>query len=655
MPSTFIDPYKHFFALNPPKVDGDEEFEDITVEWDENLNINENSENIEIHLSEQFAEAEKTRNPWLVEAMKHDPAFMIDPINDYYKKLLPKEVVDSLTNEELEPFLALYDPVTWGKLYLRKNHNGWRPRVSRSGIPYQSQMIRCKSKRMAGRAGRRIGKSLAAIVRVLHKAFTFTETDNQSHYNIVIFTPNQSQINTLFKMMEFLIDNNPVLMEMVVTVQGGKRIPTRKTPNYMLELTNGVTITGYVSGSTAVRSSAANLLVLDEASFLETEDTDAVIALLAENEDVELWVSSTPKGLKDYFYERVHDKNFVSFYFPTDRFHPHWSLKMMQEFKEQLTSAGYNHEILADFSADGEGVFQLQFVDAIQKDYRYEDQHPEEDCFYGLGVDWNDAANGTQIYVGRFSLATQKFRIVDKESVNIQGWTQLTAVKKIRELVRKWRPVVVYADYGHGSTQIELLHEWGMKAPMGSAERILTKAREVNFSSLIEVYDLFLKKKVKKPAKAYLVNNAIRVVENNFIEISKYDTTLVKQMEGYVIVRYTNSGIPVYAADEKVGDHALDAVMLMLLGFNLEYSSMGKPKLNEKSNFTETRLSSATRSSDGTPSISDHDRRLLKDKEYERQIYEDAHATSNGRRQSFGRRRAPSLTKRPLTQHRKRF
>jgi hypothetical protein len=637
----YYDPYKAFYDLFPPELEEGDEFEEADTLYDENNNIQENKENITKHIEEQIEESSKKKHKWVGEAMKHDPAFMLDPVNEYYKQLIPKELADELNNEDIERIVAMYDPVTWGQMYLRKKHGGWKPRVSRHGVPYQAQMIRCKSKRIVARAGRRIGKSISLVVRVLHKAFNFTPTEDQSQFKVVIFTPNQAQINTIFKMMEYLVDNNPELMSMVVE----RKFPTRKTPNYTLEFTNGVSITGYVSGSTAVRSSAANLLVLDEASFLEKEDTDAVVALLAENDAVELWVSSTPKGLKDYFYDRVHAKDFVSFYFPTDKFHPFWSRKMQMEFRDQLTDAGYRHEVLADFSADGEGVFQIDFVEACKADYRYDQQTPQPDWVYGIGVDWNDAANGTQIYVLGYNPVTMKFRIVGKESVHVEKWTQTTAVKKVREMVRKWRPLVVYTDYGHGATQNELLHEHGMKAMPGSAERILMKAKDINFSSSIEIRDPWTKKRVKKPAKAYLVNNAVRIVENASIELSMYDQTLIKQMEGYRIDRYTPSGVPVYEADQMAGDHALDAVMIALLGFNLEYSSLGKPILKESAGFVQAKTMFANNEARHISVIqADHDKRLAADKAYERQIYEEAnagHFTSRNNSSHLQRRARP--------------
>ena len=638
----YADPYKLLYEKY-----GLPEDEEIKIELDaKNASIVYEEKAILEFFNNQLSDAKQHKSKWISEAMKYDPAFMLDPVEEYYKpyirSLLSEGMYDQLSEKEQLEILALYDPVTWGELYLFKNHSGWKPRVSKLSLPYQSQIIRCKSKRQVVRAGRRLGKSLALVVKILHRAFTWTETKSKSTYSIVIFTPNQSQLNTIFKMMEVLIDNNKLLLD---EIKEGGKIPTRKNPNPELEFKNGVTIKGFVSGSTAVRSSAADFLVLDEASFLGIEDVDAVIALIAENKDVELWISSTPKGLKDYFYERVHDQNFVSFHFPSDKFHPFWDKQMETELRSQYSEAGYQHEALAEFSADGEGVFQIPFIDAAKVDYNYEDQFYNPKWFYGIGVDWNDEANGTQIYVIGFDPERQKYRIVDKSAVSVEGWTQTTAVRRVKELNRKWHPVVIYLDYGHGATQEELLHEIGMRAQFNSVDRMLLKAKSINFSSAFEIRDPWTKQKVKKPAKPYLVNNAVRVIEGLNIEISSSDTVLIKQLEGYRIDHYTPNGIPVYAKDPKYGDHSLDAVMLGLLGFHREFSTLVKPKMKET---VGTLAPSDPNKNTVTDPFFNHgqhdaDRRLAIDKAKEKEEYLAAHGIDGRNAGLMGPRRNPSV------------
>jgi len=631
----YSNPYKHFYhKIELAQFDAEsgvavEDYEDAPYD----------AEVHQEYLDEMLTAAKKNKAAHLAEAMKFDPAFMVDPVNQHYKPLLKKALgedkYNALSEEQLMEVVALIDPVTWGEKYLLQTNgkNGkWEPRNSRRGIPYQSMLIRSKSKNIAARAGRRIGKTAALVVRLLHKAFTFTPGPGKPTFNMVMFTPNQSQINVIFKMMEVFIDKNPHLMSMVAGSE--KKIPTRRNPQTMLELTNGVTIFGFVSGSSAIRGSAADVLVLDEGSFLTTEDTDAVVALLNEHEDVEFWVSSTPKGLKDYFYERVHDKDTVDFYFPTDKFHPGWSHQMEQTFRSQLTEAGYNHEVLADFSADGEGVFQAPFVEAAQTDYEYDDCKYDPNWLYGIGVDWNDTANGSQIVVVGYNPkykeeCTKPYKVVDKRSVSVEGWTQTTAVNVVRDMNRKWQASFVYTDYGFGATQNELLHDIGRKALKGSIDHRLVESKSINFSQKFEVRDPWLQKKIKKPAKPYMINNAVRIFEDLNIEIPKTDEWLSKQLLGYTIDAISPLGIPRYAADPKMGDHQLDALVLALLGFHMELSTMGKPIVDSSIGFTTLGIPLGfARTNPNAPQMNEHDRRLQADKDRERKEVEDANRPS---------------------------
>lgn len=621
-------PYKHFYTQYEESILDDTD--DDSIELDQFKKTEANVEQVAEHLEEQLKLAAVDKADHVAEAMKYDPAFMLDPIEEYYSKFIPKEVREAVSEDEYQEILSYYDPITWAERnLLRSIKGGFAARVSKKGIPYQSQMIRSKSRRIVVRAGRRIGKTLALVTRILHKAFTWAPgTDNRKNYKIVIFTPNQTQINVIFKMMEMLVDDNPKLMNML----RDNKLPTRRTPITEIEMTNGVTIQGYVSGSTAIRGSAADMLVLDEGSFLTSDDTDSVIALLNEHQDVELWVSSTPKGLKDWFFDRVYDENFVSFYFPTNKYHPEWSMQMYNDFKNQLTDSGYKFEVLAQFSPSGIGVFQHPFITEAITDYSYKDQKPEPGWYYSIGVDWNDATNGTQIIVVGYNPRykeekTKPYRIVQQVGVSIERWTQLTAVREIVRLNRKWKAACIYSDYGHGSAANETLHERGVKAAPNSVDKRLVKTQVINFSSAIIVRDPWTKKKVKKPVKPYMVNNSVRIFENQFIEIPSEDEKLIKQLGGYIIDRVTPNGIPVYAADAKWGDHILDALILALLGFHMEFSTLIKPRVATSVNPIDAE-SMYPEKSIGSQ-IDEVTRNLINDKEQEREEFLFANQTAS--------------------------
>jgi hypothetical protein len=612
------DPYRYFF---------EEEEDEIVIDLDSDHNFVD-PEVFAVHIKKQLDDAEGRRKSYISKAMRQDPAFMVDPINQYYKHFIPAKAWVQLDEQERKEIMGYYDPVTWGENYLLQKRGGWRPRSSKDGIPFQAQLVRCKSKRIVARTGRRLGKTLSLAVRILHKAFTWVPKGKRSTFNIVIFTPNLSQIKVIFKMFEVLIDDNPVLLDMLKGTEN--KIPTRQQPQWQLELINGVNIVGFVSGSTSIRGSGADLLVLDEAAYLTESDTESVTALLNDHPNVELWLSSTPTGLKDWFYERCRDKRYVEFHLPSDKFHPFWSKSMEEEFRDQYTSAGYEHEILAEFTADGVGVFAHHFVDlAFNADFEYGTYQRSENCIYSMGVDWNDPQNGTQIKIAEYNLVTKKYAIIDSASVHSSEFTQTRAVEEIKKLNNKWKCAHIYVDKGNGAMQIESIKIAGMQSPKGSPNQNLVNVVGVGFKEVMYTRDPWTKQKIKKETKNLMVDWTVRIFENQHIVFTKKDNLLYQQCLGYVIDRFSAHGVPVYAADSRYGDHSLDATMLALFPFLKESSTLIKPSYETIVHEVPQMRALPSRGSGPQTVLTELDRRIMKDKLKEKKEYQDAHATSS--------------------------
>lgn len=240
----------------------------------------------------------------------------------------------------------------------------------------------------------------------------------------------------------------------------------------------------------------------------------------------------------------------------------------------------------AEFGEQEEGAFQNIYVEAAKSDYRYGAIARELNWTYMLGVDWNDVKIGTNIAVVGFNPLENGFYLLDRHIVSREGWTQLSACQKIAELNRVWRPDFIYIDEGYGSTQLEVLKKFGLdsildptKGPNHPDAKLKDIVKSYNFGGNVEIRDLVTGQWVKKPAKPFLVENTVRRFESGTIRFSQYDEILAKQLLNYVIDHVTQTNMPVYrSADEKIGDHALDALMLALVGFTLEKTSFGKVK-----------------------------------------------------------------------------
>ena len=488
---------------------------------------------------------------------------------DFYIKRFRPDIWAEMDDREKKLILTVVDPVTWAEENILVGGKPFKPRVSRYNYPYQAEIIRCTSKRMVVRAGRRIGKTQAIIVKLLHKMFTI------DGFRIVIFTPLASQIETIWKMMNDAIDSNPNLKSQVVR--------SVKTPFHTMELSNGSVIKAFVGGSEAVRSAAADLIYIDEASFVKQDVLDAVIALLMEKPDTELILSSTPRGVRDYFIERTEDPRFVSFHFPANVYSPVWSDEMEQEVRSELTESGYLHEVLAEISSGDERVYKDAYLQMALADYKYPNRPIEDGWIYSLGADWNAEGTGTHIIVLGYNPNMpdgRKYKVWLKDIIDVEEWTQLKAIERIVQLNRIWHPEFIYIDRGFGYTNEELLHKIGLEAEASSEDKRLMKiVKSIYFSEKIEVTDPWLRIKVQQPVKPFMVNQTVKLFEDGYITISKHDTKLYDQLENYIVVRYSANGMPIYGSfNPKIGDHSLDALHLAVLAFVMEASELGRPK-----------------------------------------------------------------------------
>jgi replicative DNA helicase len=323
------------------------------------------------------------------------------------------------------------------------------------------------------------------------------------------------------------------------------------------------------------------MLVFDEADYLSSKDIDAALAVIINHPDATVWMSSTPTGRREKFYSACQNKLYKEFHF-SSQVNPIWDQALEDYYRSELTEDGWKHEILASWGDQEEGVYQIKYVEAAQTDYEYSDMSYDPNMVYMIGVDWNDVKIGTTIAVVGMNARTGVFYLVDKQIISRGERTQLSACEKIADMNRLWLPSNIYVDAGFGSTQQEVLHDFGQQqflalGPQHPDGRLRNIVKEYDFGSSVEIRDLFTQQPSSKPAKPFLVENSVRRFENLNFKYPKSDTDYTAQLQGYVIKRVSAAGRPIYEArNEKVGDHFLDAVNLALVAFTLEKGKFGK-------------------------------------------------------------------------------
>lgn len=531
---------------------------------------------------------------------------------------IPKNYISpgmsSLISEEDQAMLSLLDPVKWaaqvldwhcidpdGEIWKRKTEDGTLGTVTpyideihselvkqgKSAFhrPYQLEALQCTSKRKVFRWGRQLGKSEVLVIAILFAVCTHRD------FNVILVTPYQAQIDMIFKRLETMIRTNPAIANSI------KR--NVKAPNYQIELHNGSCIKGFTAGTKsggnadAVRGQAAQMLVLDEMDYLGSGDIASVLSVITNYPNATVWMSSTPTGKHEKFYEICHSPLYKEIHHPST-INPLWDDSLEAFFRGELTSIQYDHEILALFGEQEQGVYQSSYINEAMEDYRYEDMSVNPEWVFAIGVDWNDIKIGTTICVTGYHPIQNEFRVFTREIVQRDGWSQHAAVQRIIELNQKWQPRSIYVDKGFGGVQHEILTKFGWDALSDKTRgknhpdsRLRNIVKQYDFGSKVTIKDLHTREDIDKPSKSFLVENSVRRFEQKKIKFSKHDIQMEAELRGYIVDHITSTGVPVYKqGNEKVGDHNLDALNLSLVAFTLDMSAFGVVSYETRINFT---------------------------------------------------------------------
>lgn len=551
-------------------------------------------------------------------------------------------IEQDFTPAELEEIKILSSAVLWSEKYLRDPNNPNKPLQLRW---YQKQVLESKKRKRVVRAGRRIGKTVILICEILHRLFT------RQYRRIVLITPYKSQISEIWDVLERMIEYSPDIKESI----------KRKINNPQeIELYNGSHLKCFTAGSktsskgTNIRSLSADDIYLDEADYLGESALEAIEPLLMTSLDTTLWASSTPTGRRESFWKwatQSEKLGFEAFHFSAE-LNPSWisieeakkrglPLSDSQEYyyKSSKSESFYNHEILAEFGEEEEGVFKAGFLDNNIYDFNenYEDAtlslyNPgyvqQNENKYIMGIDWNNSLNGTQIVITeclvkpteityfetddegkkikRKEKMKERYRLFYRISLSSKESSQLSSVNKIIELLNKYRIDHIYCDLGFGQTNIELLREYGTQHKELGLD---TKIVPIDFGSTVEIFDPLKKTFDKKPMKAFIVYTVVNEVEkaNCLLPLVEDDKgRLIDQIRSYTIKKHSQVGAPIFSQGN---DHTLIAWLLSMVGFHMEYSSFIKPIEGP----VEDQIARLTKSNSLMPYLNNLDRKTIKD------------------------------------------
>jgi len=518
-----------------------------------------------------------------------------------------KEIVVSNDMDEERAkklLLSTIDPVAWAEIMFGFSDSD--PKWSLRN--YQKEQIRCSALRFACREGRRSGKTFAMALKLAHLAFNKTIVKGLDSHgkevsggpDIMVVTPYQAQLTNIFNEIESLIKRNVELRAEITSGTGDSLYV--KTPLFKMDFKNGARIRGFVSGlgikedgsgGGTIRGASADIIYLDEMDMIPEDILDKVITpILLTQPDVVLLATSTPIGKRGKFYSWCLDRpDFKEDYYPSTVL-PHWET-IRGELEAESTKESFAAEYMAEFIEGEYGVFKPSHIYGAKRDYTYEQTsnnmflytklgiEESANMLICMGIDWNKNA-GTEFYVSGYSPATGLWIGLDAINIPSSEYSGQRWMKEVIRLNYKWKPDWIYADEGYGHTIIEDLHLHAHRLKssnnLSAIDKQTVKLSErlisFNFSRNIELKDPVDGTTIKKSGKHYIVENAVRILEDSLFIFPESDDILTKQMMNYVVTKVSKlTGKPVFGADnDRVGDHRLDAMMLSLAGLALEVS-----------------------------------------------------------------------------------
>lgn len=516
-----------------------------------------------------------------------------------------------LTKTEREKLLAVYkDPVKWARTFLSIFDSASRKQTPWIARWYQEEMLRDESVRKVYRCGRRIGKTETMVVEMLWRAST------KRNYRVVVVTPYESQVQLIFKRLEEILADSPLVKGHVVS--------SVKSPNYAIRFDNQSMIIGFTAGNdgASVRGQRADWMFLDEVDYIPLVAYEAVITVAGERSNIGITMSSTPTGKRSHFYLACTDPR-MGFHehFHPSMHNPGWDEKLESSYRATLTEQGYIHEIEAEFGTQENGVFPKDKIDESMKilNYAYdeltyaqkakvrdqninyemldfnEDRKPPYNPFRTIGVDWDKYQAGSSIVVLEWNNKYKRFMIIKAKEVPRGEYSYDNAVKTIIEYNNIYKPAWIYVDAGAGEYQIERLHKYGELHPETHLKNIV---KRFQFSNSIEINDPITGEKEKVMMKQFMVNQLTIAFERSKLILSPFDEKISKQLIDYEVAKYNpDTGKVTYVSEN---EHFVDALGLAYLATVQKFKDLNKvhnDMLIEKETTSEIKFCSGLGSS----------------------------------------------------------
>ena len=263
-------------------------------------------------------------------------------LEEKYDADIIDSIIGELSDSELMELKSIFSPVDW----FRANVHDPETYSERW---YQSLTLSCSARNKVLRLGRRCGKTFSIVMDLIYRIATASRP-----INILVAAPLVTMIHEIEKAFKAL--SRVLEQENFIT-------KSKATPTLEMTFFNGSVLQGITTsdGGKASRGKKADIIWLDETDYMDRKAIEAIEAIKLDNPNVEMFITSTPKG-EGNLYEFAQQENVKEFHYPSYVI-PHYNDNVDQDLRGKLSEIGFTQEVLALYGLDQDSVFQQHFIE----------------------------------------------------------------------------------------------------------------------------------------------------------------------------------------------------------------------------------------------------------------------------------------------------
>lgn len=437
-----------------------------------------------------------------------------EQIETYYQKFNMK---DEFTTQ-----MARDDPTFFARYML-----GITPYI------YQDIFLNDKSKLIAVCCGRQVGKTMMTAIRALHQAIFFPDK------RVIVFSKNMDQAKKLLSEIRNLIYKGDAHFGQFIKTKhvfSLKIDDTRPNNTQQISFTNGSYVKS-LPATDGARGESADLLILDEAAFMEDDIFEQVIEPMVTHTGGAIILITTPNGMRGFFYDyfdpfNKKEKHVYSRYWFPSVVCPNPFVQEMVERKVNDPSTdelSFRQEYLAEFRSDKTAYFPGKLVDPAI-DYEGELVDTDMDEVYA-GVDWGKQKDQSVVII--IKKKDDEVRIIHCKDFPLQT-SYKDIIDYIGGLRNRFKIRKITADRGAGEAQISEMEDRGWQV----------EGFSFSIQSKLEIY-----------------SNLRRLLERKELKIPKVLVRLINEMRAFQYEMTAHGNMKLHHPP-KGHDDFLDALVL---------------------------------------------------------------------------------------------